>query len=155
MYRSLAFAFVVLASSQAAAGDLPSVYVAPGGIYAPSARIYVDQGSGYREAPFVGRGRAYGQPSYLTPSSEYRASEYRAPEYRTPEYRAPASAYGDSGPVYGAPPAYVERDPAYEARDYGREYAPDVAPRPPLAVPYVGRARCVVNLGYGRWASCD
>jgi hypothetical protein len=136
MYRSLTLAFVVLYSAAAAAGDFPSAYVAPGGIYAPSARIYVDSGSGHREPLYAERGHAYGQPSYVTPS---------------PAYGAPESGYGENEPEYSAPPVYVERAPAYLRRDYATEFAP----RPPLPVPYGARARCVVNLGYGRWAYCN
>ena len=45
MYRSsLTLAFVVLYSAAGAASDLSSVYVAPGGIYAPSADVYVRPG---------------------------------------------------------------------------------------------------------------
>lgn len=142
MVRSLALAFVVLSSSQAAAGDLPSVYVAPGGIYAPSAHIYLGPGPAYQEPPYVGRSRLYGRP-YVTP-----APTYGSPAYGSPAYGLPASDYEEAGPVY-APPAYREREPAYLSRDY------EIAPRPPLAVPYAGRGRCVVNLGYGRWANCD
>ncbi len=135
MVRSFALAIVVLSSSQAAAADLPPVYVAPGGIYAPSAHIYVDSGAGYRDPPDVGHSHAYGQPSYPIPG---------------PVYGSPASVYGETGPVYEAPPVYIQREPAYVSPDYGTE----IAPRPPLAVPY-GRGRCVVNPGYGRRAYCD
>ena|SRR5271165_5455512 len=133
MVRSFALAFVVLSSSQVAAADLPPVYVAPGGIYAPSAHIYVDSGAAYREPPYVGRSHAYGQPSYPIPD---------------PAYGSPASVYGET--VYEAPPVYFEHEPAYVPRAYGTE----IAPRPPLAVPY-GRGPCVANLGYGRRAYCD
>jgi hypothetical protein len=131
MYRSLTLAFVVLYSAAAAAGDFPSAYVAPGGIYAPSARVYVDSGSGYREPLYAERGHAYRRPS--------------------PAYGAPESVYGENEPEYSAPPVYVERAPAYLGRDYATEFAP----RPPLPVPYGARARCVVDLGYGQWAYCN
>ena len=148
MYRSsLTLAFVVLCSAAAAASDLSSVYVSPGGIYAPSANVYVRPGTTYRQPP-------YAEPGY----------GYRQPSYETPAYRAPASVYGEYGPAYAAQPVYVERAPAYPERYYApgryyaqeREYAPEYAPRPPLAVPYRARGRCVVDDGYGsRWASCD
>jgi hypothetical protein len=161
MYRSsVALAFVFLCSGAAVASDL---YVAPGGIYAPSANVYVRPEPAQRESPYAEPGYGYRQPSYETPG---------------PVYRAPASAYGEYGPAYAAPPVYVERAPAYPERYHAPEryyaperyhaseryYAPDryyaqerdYAPRPPLPVPYRARARCVVDDGYGsRWASCD
>ena len=146
MYRSsLTLAFVVLYSAAAAASDLSSVYVAPGGIYAPSANVYVRPGPTYRQPPYAEPGYGYRQPSYETPG---------------PAYRAPASVYGEYGPAYAAQPVYVERAPAYPERYYAPEpyYAQerDYAPRPPLPVPYRAPARCVVDDGYGsRWASCD
>jgi hypothetical protein len=148
MYRSsLTLAFVVLCSAAAAASDL---YVAPGGIYAPSANVYVRPGPTYRQPPYAEPGYGYRQPSYETPG---------------PAYRAPASVYGEYGPGYAAQPVYVEHAPAYPERYYAPErYAPEryyaqerdyYAPRPPLPVPYRGRARCVVDDGYGGWTSCD
>src|SRR5438132_13096910 len=98
MYRSsLALAFVVLYSAAAAASDLSSVYVAPGGIYAPSADIYVRPGPTYRQPPYAEPGYGYRQPSYGTPGYPYGA---------------PASAYGEYGPAYSAQPTYVDRGPA-------------------------------------------
>jgi hypothetical protein len=140
MYRSsLTLAFVVLYSAAGAASDLSSVYVAPGGIYAPSANVYVRPAPAYR--PYAEPGYGY-RPSYGTPGYPYRA---------------PASVYGEYGPAYAAQPAYVERAPAYYAREryYAQEYdyAPEYAPRPPLPVPYRARARCVDD--YGRSAYCD
>jgi hypothetical protein len=145
MYRSsLTLAFVVLCSAAAAASDLSSVYMAPGAIYAPSANVYVRPGPTYRQPPYAEPGYGYQHPSYGTPG---------------PAYRAPASVYGGYGPAYAAQPVYVERAPAYPERYYAQErdygYAPEYAPRPPLPVPYRARARCVVDDGYGRWASCD
>jgi hypothetical protein len=159
MYRSsLTLAFVVLYSAAAAASDLSSVYVAPGGIYAPSADVYVRPGPTYRQPPYAEPGYGYRQPSY------YGTPGYGAPG---PAYRAPASVYGEYGPAYAAQPVYVDRAPAYPERYYARErhyareryyaqeydYAPEYAPRPPLPVPYRARARC--DDSYGRWASCD
>jgi len=155
MYRSsLTLAFVVLCSAAAAASDLSSVYVAPGGIYAPSADVYVRPGPTYRQPPYAEPGYGYRQPSYGTPGYPYRA---------------PASVYGEYGPAYAAQPVYVDRAPAYPERHYAQEryyareryyaqeydYAPEYAPRPPLPVPYRARARCVADDGYGRWAYCD
>jgi hypothetical protein len=87
MYRSsLTLAFVVLCSASAAASDLSSVYVAPGGIYAPSADVYVRPGPAYQQRPYAEPGYGYQQPSY-----------YGTPGYGTPgpAYRAPASVYGE------------------------------------------------------------
>jgi hypothetical protein len=150
MYRSsLTLAFAVLYSAAGAASDLSSVYVAPGGIYAPSANVYV------RPAPAH---RPYAEPGY-----GYRQRSYGV----DPAYRAPAAVYGEYGPAYAAQPVYVDRAPAYPERQYARErysaqeryyaqeydYAPEYAPRPPLPVPYRARARCVDD--YGRSAYCD
>lgn len=161
MYRSsLTLALVILGSTAAAASDLSSVYVAPGGIYAPSANVYVRPGPSHRQPPYAEPGYGYRQPSYGAPG-------YGTPD---PAYRAPASVYGDYGPAYPARPIYTERAHAYPERYYAperhyareryyaqeRDYAAEYAPRPPLPVPYRGRARCVIDDGYGtRWASCD
>jgi hypothetical protein len=136
MYRSsLTLAFVVLCTGAAAASDLSSsVYVAPGGIYAPSANINVRPRPAYRP---------YAEPDY----------RYRS--YGDPAYRAPAAVYGEYGPAYAARPVYVERAPVYRERYYAQEYdyAAEYAPRPPLPVPYGARARC--DDGYGGWSYCD
>ena len=150
MYRSsLTLAFCVLYSAAGAASDLSSVYVAPGGIYAPSANVYVRPGPARR--PYAEPGYGYRQPSYGV----------------DPAYRAPAAVYGEYGPAYAAQPVYVDRAPAYPDRHYAQErhyareryyaqeydYAPEYAPRPPLPVPYRARARC--DDGYGRSVYCD
>src|SRR3984893_6536166 len=104
MYRSsLTLAFVVLCSAGAAASDLSSVYVAPGGIYAPSANVYVRPGPSYRQPPYAEPGYGYLQPSYGTPG-------YEPPG---PPYRAPASVYGGYGRASPGRRFYVERPPAY------------------------------------------
>jgi len=138
MYRSsLTLAFVVLYSTAGAASDLSSVYVAPGGIYAPSANVYVRPGPTRR--PYAEPGYGYQQPTYGA-------------------YRAPASI---DGGYYAAQPVYVERAPAYPERYYARErysaqeYDYEYAPRPPLPVPYRTRARARCDDGYGGWAYCD
>jgi hypothetical protein len=122
-------AAAALSSSQVSAGELQSVYVAPGGVYIASARVYVAPGPGNGDPPYAAPGAAYGP--YAPP----------------PAYRAPAY-YGAPG-VYSAPPSYIEPEPVYPSA-----YAADYAPRPPAAIPYNGGGRCVVNLGYGRWAYC-
>ncbi len=144
MYRtSLTLACCILYSAAGAASDLSSVYVAPGGIYAPAANVYVRPGQ---------TDRPYAEPGY-----GYRQSTYDAPGYG---YRAPASTYGEYGPAYAARPVYVDRTPAYQDRYYARErYAQDYnyeyAPRPPLPVPYRSRARARCDDGYGGWTYCD
>ena len=145
MYRSsLTLAFVVLYSAAGAASDLSSVYVAPGGIYAPSADVYVRPGPAHRQRPYAEPGYGYRQPSYGTVD---------------PAYRAPASVYGEYERPYAAQPVYVDRAPAYPERYSARErysaqeYDYEYAPRPPLPVPYRARARCVDD--YGRSAYCD
>jgi hypothetical protein len=138
MYRSsLALTFAALCSGAAAASDLSSVYVAPGGIYAPSANVYVRPSPAHR--PYAEPGYGYRQPSYVP----------------GPAYRAPAAVYGEYGPAYAAQPVYVDRAPAYSERYYAQEYdyAGEYAPRPPLPVPYRARARC--DNGYGGWSYCD
>ena len=100
MYRSsLTLAFVVLYSAAGAASDLSSVYVAPGGIYAPSANVYVRPGPTRR--PYAEPGYGYRQPSYGA-------------------YRAPAAVYGEYGSAYPAQPVYVDRAPAYPERYYAQ-----------------------------------
>ena len=143
MFRSsLTLAFCVLYSAAGAASDLASVYVAPGGIYAPSANVYVRPGQTHR--PYAEPGYGYQQPSYVDPA-----------------YRAPAAVYGDYGPPYAAQPVYVDRTPAYPGRYYPRErysaqdYDYEYAPRPPLPVPYRTRARARCDDGYGGWTYCD
>jgi hypothetical protein len=143
MYRSsLTLAFCVLYSAAGAASDLSSVYVAPGGIYAPSANVYVRPGQTQR--PYAEPGYGYRQPSYVDPA-----------------YRAPAAVYGDYDPPYAARPVYVDRAPAYPERYYARdrysaqEYDYEYAPRPPLPVPYRSRARARCDDGYGGWTYCD
>lgn len=132
MYRSsLMLACVVVCAAPAAAADLSSVYVAPGGIYAPSADIYVRPGAAYR--PYAESGYGYRQPYY------------GAPGY---PYRAPASIYGAYGPAAYPEPYYASE------RYYAHDYAVEYAPRPPLPVPYYrAQARC--DDGYGGWTYCN
>src|SRR4030095_7687487 len=119
---SLTAAFVVLYSAAGAASDLSSVYIAPGGIYAPSANVYVRPGPAHRP---------YAEPGY----------GYRQPTYVDPAYRAPAAGYREYREPYAAQPVYVDRAPAYPERYYARErysaqeYDYEYAPRTPLPVP--------------------
>jgi hypothetical protein len=167
-YGILMFAAAALSSSQVSAGELQSVYVAPGGVYIANARVYVAPGPGTGEPPCVAPGASYGGPGYGVPG--YGAPGYGAPgpAYGTPGYVAPAPAYGapgygaqgpaygapayygSAGPVHVAPPVYVEREHGYPSA-----YAAEYVPRPPAAIPYNGGGRCIVNLGYGRWGYCN
>ena len=157
-YGVLMLAAAALSSSQVSAGELQSVYVAPGGVYIAAARVFVAPGAGSAEPPYVAPGTAYGvsdpaygAPGYGPPPSAYGAPAYSAPAYYgAPAYGAPA--YHGAPGAYSAPPAYIEPEPVYRSA-----YAAEYAPRPPAAIPYNGHnggGRCVVNLGYGRWAYC-
>jgi len=166
-YGLLIFAVAALSSSQVSAGELQSVYVAPGGVYIANARVYVAPGPGSGEPPYVAPGTSYGAPGYGAPG--YGPPGYAAPgpAYGAPGYVAPPPAYapgygaqgpaygapayyGSAGPVHAAPPVYVEREHAYPSA-----YAAEYVPRPPAAIPYNGGGRCIVNLGYGRWGYCN
>jgi hypothetical protein len=157
-YGLLIFAAAALSSSQVSAGELQSVYVAPGGVYIANARVYVAPGPGTGEPPYVAPGASYGAPGYGAPGPAYGAPGYAAPAptYGAPGYRPQGPAYGapayygSAGPVHAAPPVYVEREHAYPSA-----YAAEYVPRPPAAIPYNGGGRCIVNLGYGRWAYCN
>jgi hypothetical protein len=150
-YGILMFTAAALSSSQVSAGELQSVYVAPGGVYIANALVYVAPGPGNGEPPYVAPGAAYGAPGYGGPGYIAPAPAYGAPGYVAPgpAYRARAY-YGAAGPAYAAPPAYVEREQAYPSA-----YAAEYVPRPPAAIPYNGGGRCIVNLGYGRWGYCN
>ena len=147
MYRSLALAIAALSSTQIATAEAQSVYVAPGGIYVQSARLYVNPapyaspapvvpGLGYGPPAVVVPGPAYGAPAYVQPAPVYGAPAYGAPAYGAPAYGAP---------VYVEPPDYVEPEPAYVARERmylaPAAYAKEIAPRPPASVPNAGRRR--------------
>ena len=130
MYRSsLTLAFCVLYSAAGAASDLSSVYVAPGGIYAPSANVYVRPGPAHR--PYAEPGYGYRQPSYVDPA-----------------YRAPAAVYGDYGPPYAARPVYVDRAPAYPERYYAQR----ALTTPGSATPR--RNTTIANMRRGRRCPC-
>ncbi len=112
-------------STQVSAGELQSVYVAPGGVYIASAHVHVGTENGYPayDAP----GDAYYAPPHVPPAY--------APGYVPPGqiYRAPAY-YEGYGSAYPAPPAYIATP------DYPYTYAEELPPRPPAPVPYNGRA---------------
>jgi hypothetical protein len=145
VYRTLTLVIAALWSAQATAADMDGVYVAPGGIYAPAAQVYVQPAPEY--AP-----PAYGPPAYGPPPI------YRAPAYVAPRrvYPVPAPVYG--APIYAAPPAYVG-PPPYWTRPY--RYGPVVSygelpvVRPPAAVPYGAAAPCIVEGDYGHPGYCN
>jgi hypothetical protein len=106
-------------SSQASAGELQSVYVAPGGVYIASGQVYVGD-----EAPRLVPGPTYYQPNYAAPGPAY------GPSYAPPGpvlYGVPTS-YGPF--LDPAPSTFVDQEPA-AVSPYG-----DLPPRPPLPVPY-------------------
>jgi hypothetical protein len=135
-YGIFILALGVLWSSQVSAGELQSVYVAPGGVYIASAHVHVGTENGY--------------PTYGAPGATYYAPPAYAPGYVPPGqvYRAPAFYEGYRS-VYPAPPAYIDRS------EYPYNYAEELPPRPPAPVPYNGAAHCLFNPAYGRSGYCD
>ncbi len=135
-------------SSQVSAGELESVYVAPGGVYIASAHVHVGAGNGYSAYEVPG-------PSYYGP---HHVPPAYAPGYVPPAvypgyvppavYRAPAFYEGYRS-VYPSRPAYIDRS------EYGYSYAEELPPRPPAPVPYNGGAHCVTNPLYGPSEYCD
>jgi hypothetical protein len=130
-YPILFVALGALASSQVSAGELQSVYVAPGGIYIASGHIHVGTESGYP---------AYGPPQYHAP---HPAPSVYAPPYVPPGHVYGAPTYYESYRSPYAAPAFVERS------EYAYTYEEDLPPRPPAAVPY---AHCASSQAYG-WPS--
>jgi hypothetical protein len=122
-YGIFVLALGALWSSQVSAGELQSVYVAPGGVYIASANVRVGTENGY--------------PAYGAPGPTYYAPPAYAPGYVAPGqvYRAPASYEGYRS-AYRAPPAYIDQS------EYSYSYAEELPPRPPAAVPYNGAAHC-------------
>ena len=139
-YGILILALGVLSSSQVSAGELQSVYVAPGGVYIASAHVHVGTETGYP---------AYGAPgaTYYEP---HPAPPAYAPGYVPPGqvYRAP-TFYEGYRSVYPARPAYIDQSV------YSHTYAEELPPRPPAPVPYNGGAHCVFDPAYGRSGYCD
>src|SRR5450631_2839254 len=80
-YGLLMLAAAGLWSSQISAGELQSVYVAPGGVYIASARVYVAPGPGNGDPPYVAPGLSYGAPGYGGPGYGPPGPAYRAPAY--------------------------------------------------------------------------
>ena len=143
-YRILLLPLGALCSSQVSAGELQSVYVAPGGVYIASANVHVGAENGY--------------PAYVAPGATYYGPQPAAPAYAPgyvppgQVYRAP-TYYEGYRSVYPTPPAYFDRS-AY-SYSYADSYAEELPPRPPAPVPYNGRAHCGFNPAYGRSGYCD
>jgi hypothetical protein len=105
-------------SSQALAGELQSVYVAPGGIYIASGAVYAGSG-----VP----GPTYYRPNYAPPGAAF------VPGYGPPGpvlYGMPSS-YGPF--AYPTPSTYVEPE---DVSPYAGSPYVDLPPRPPLPVPF-------------------
>jgi len=136
-YGIFVLALGLVWSSQASAGELQSVYVAPGGVYIASANVHVGTGNGY--------------PTYGAPGATYYGP------YDTPPAYAPG--YVSPGRVYRAPAFYegyrsvYPRRPAYIDESY--MYAEGLPPRPPAPVPHNNGARCGYNQAYSRSGYCD
>src|SRR5438309_1815176 len=132
-YSIFIFALGLGWSSQVSAGELQSVYVAPGGVYIASARVHVGTGNGY--------------PTYGAPGAAYEAPYAYAPGYVPPRpvYRAPAYYEGYRS-AYPTRPAYI---------DQSYFYAEGLPPRPPAPVPYGNGAYCGYDPAYGRSGYCD
>jgi len=142
-YGTFIIALGALWSSQVSAGELQSVYVAPGGVYIASAQVYVRPENG--DPAYAAPGRMYYTPGRVPQGSAY------TPGYVPPGqvYRAPAF-YESNRSVYPAPRAYVDRQ-----SEYSSTYDTEFVPRPPALVPYDGRERCVTNPAYGPSIYCD
>ena len=139
-YGTFILALGALWSSQVSAGELQSVYVAPGGVYIASAHVHVGTENGY--------------PAYGAPGATYYAPPHLPPAYvpgYVPPgqvYRAPAFYEGYRS-AYPGQPAYVDRS------DYAYSYAQELPPRPPAPVPYNGGAHCLTDPAYGPSRYCD
>jgi hypothetical protein len=134
----------LVGSSQVSAGELQSVYVAPGGVYIAQADVHVGNGNGY--PPYAAPGAAYYGP-YDTPY---------APGYAPPAVSGAPAYYDGYRSVYPARRAYIDR--SYIDRSYIDQtylYAERTPPRPPAPVPYGSGAPCRFNPAYGRSGYCD
>jgi hypothetical protein len=143
-YGSFILALGALCSSQASAGEVQSVYVAPGGVYIASAQVYVRPENA--DPAYAAPGRTYYAPGHVPLGSVY------TPGYVPPGqvYRAP-TFYESSRSIYPAYPAQR----AYIDPEYSSTYDTEFIPRPPAPVPYDGREHCVTNPAYGPSAHCD
>ena len=133
-YGIFILALGLVGSSPVSAGELQSVYVAPGGVYIASANVNVGTGSGYSTygAPGAGYYGPYDPPAYA-PGYVPPGQIYRAPAY----YQGYRSAY--------------PRSPAYIDESY--LYAEERPPRPPAPVPYGNSRHC--GSAYARSGYCD
>ena len=93
-YDTFILALGALWSSQVSAGELQSVYVAPGGVYIASAHVHVGTENGY--------------PAYGAPGPTYYAPPHLPPSY--------APGYVPPGQVYRAPALYEGYRSAYPAQ---------------------------------------
>src|SRR5215510_13213432 len=117
-YGIFVLALGLVWSSQASAGELQSVYVAPGGVYIASANVHVGTGNGY--------------PAYGAPGAAYYGPDDTPPAY--------APGYVPPGQLYRAPAFYEGYRSVYPSGiDQSYLYA-EGPPRPPAAVPYNNRA---------------
>jgi hypothetical protein len=141
-YAILFLALGALSSSQVSAGELQSVYVAPGGIYIASGNVNVGTANGY--------------PAYGVPDATYYAPPAAPPAY-APGYVSPGQVYRAPAYYEGYRSAYPPARPAYIDRsEYSYTYPEDLPPRPPAPVPYNDRyAHCVFDPAYGRPAYCN
>jgi hypothetical protein len=139
-YRSVALAIVALSSTHITTAAAQPVYVAPGGVYIGGGPVYVIP------APSNGIG-TYVEPTYGVGYGVVDPTPYLAPTVVAPGAGYVAAApYGLNGNGYGygygpPPAAYYNGDPVLSA--YGRARLADPAPRPPIAIPYNGRGRCI------------
>jgi hypothetical protein len=131
-YRSLAFVVAAFSSMHVASADAQSVYVAPGGVYVANGPVYVTPAPNIGPGPYVAPSNGYGYGPYVAPGNGYGYGPPALVE-PGPAVVAPTVVYGPNGGYY---------DPPLSA------YAAELAPRPPLPVPY-GRARCAGPYGYG------
>lgn len=92
-YGIFILALGLVGSSQVSAGELQSVYVAPGGVYIASAKVHVGAGNG--------------NPTYGAPGAAYYGP------YDTPTY---APGYVLPGLLYRVPAFYEEYRSAYATR---------------------------------------
>jgi hypothetical protein len=119
-YRILALAVAALTTMHVVSANAQSVYVAPGGVYIGAGPVYVIP------APNHG-GAGYVAPTY--------GNEYGPPAVGIPPAVIAPTVYGTGGGYYGAPLS---------------DYAAELPPRPPLAVPNYRNGRCVARYGYNR-----
>jgi len=136
-YAILFLALGALSSSQVSAGELQSVYVAPGGIYIASGHVHVGTENGYPYGVPDATYAPYPTPPVYAPGYVPPGQVYRAPTY-----------YGGYRSAYPARPAYIDQS------EYSYTYAEELPPRPPAPVPYSNGAHCVFNSAYGR-SYCD